>query len=147
MVNSILEQLGDDTTRSPAKTAAITLAVLIAGICLVFVLGRGNTESARQFRLQAPEQTQEGWQGKTLEEPSIKTHGSTAIQCYCPATGQALGLVNPSTPDGIDRAIAKAKECQPEWAKAPFSERRRVLKTILKCVRLSTTNGGQYCQP
>jgi acyl-CoA reductase-like NAD-dependent aldehyde dehydrogenase len=35
---------------------------------------------------------------------------------------------------GIDRAIAKAKEAQVEWAKTSFSQRRRVLKTMLKYV-------------
>jgi len=42
--------------------------------------------------------------------------------------------VNPSTPDGIDRAIAKATEAQEEWAKSTFKQRRRVLKTLLKYV-------------
>jgi acyl-CoA reductase-like NAD-dependent aldehyde dehydrogenase len=40
--------------------------------------------------------------------------------------------VNPSTPAGIDRAIAKAKEAQIEWAKTTFKQRRKVLKTLLK---------------
>lgn len=65
--------------------------------------------------------------------------GSSAIQCYCPANGRLLGLVNPSTPEGIDRAIAKAKEAQTEWAKTSFKQRRRVLKTILKCVKPRST--------
>jgi acyl-CoA reductase-like NAD-dependent aldehyde dehydrogenase len=60
--------------------------------------------------------------------------GSQLIQCYCPATGEALGRVNPSTADGIDRAIAKAKEAQVQWAKTTFSERRKVLKTMLQFV-------------
>ena len=58
--------------------------------------------------------------------------GSSAIQCYCPANGRLLGHVNPVTPDGIERAIIRAKEAQIEWAKTTFSQRRRVLKTILK---------------
>lgn len=40
--------------------------------------------------------------------------------------------MNPSTPEGIDRAIAKAKEAQIEWAKTTFKQRRKVLKTLLK---------------
>jgi acyl-CoA reductase-like NAD-dependent aldehyde dehydrogenase len=47
-----------------------------------------------------------------------------------------LGRVNPATPDGIDRAIIKAQEAQLAWAKTTFSQRRRVLKTILKYVNL-----------
>ena len=60
--------------------------------------------------------------------------GSSLLQCYCPATGEALGRVNPFTVEGIDRAIAKAKEAHVQWAKTSFSERRKVLKTMLKYV-------------
>lgn len=60
--------------------------------------------------------------------------GSTAIQCYAPATGQFLGLINPSSPAGIDRAIEQAKEAQKNWEKTTFSERRQVLRTLLAFV-------------
>nr|OQO18817.1 hypothetical protein B0A51_12603 [Rachicladosporium sp. CCFEE 5018] len=60
--------------------------------------------------------------------------GSTAIQCYSPATGQLLGLVNPSTPDGIDRAVAKAAKAQTEWAQTTFAQRRQVLRSLLNFV-------------
>ncbi|KAI4715917.1 ALDH-like protein [Aureobasidium sp. EXF-10727] len=50
------------------------------------------------------------------------------------ATGQLLGVINPSTPDGIDRAIARAQEAQRTWALTTFSQRRKVLKTLLKYV-------------
>jgi acyl-CoA reductase-like NAD-dependent aldehyde dehydrogenase len=42
--------------------------------------------------------------------------------------------VLPATKDGIDRAIASAKKAQVEWAQTSFSERRKVLKTMLKFV-------------
>ncbi|THX78934.1 ALDH-like protein [Aureobasidium pullulans] len=44
---------------------------------------------------------------------------------------ELLGVINPSTPDGIDRAIARAQEAQHTWALTTFSQRRRVLKTLL----------------
>jgi len=40
--------------------------------------------------------------------------------------------VNPATPDGINRAIARAGEAQVQWAKTSFRQRRRVLRTLLK---------------
>lgn len=58
--------------------------------------------------------------------------GSNDVQCYCPASGQLLGTITPSTPDGIDRAWVRAKDAQTEWAKTTFSERRKVLRTILR---------------
>lgn len=49
--------------------------------------------------------------------------------------------MNPSTPDGIDRAIAKAKKAQEEWSKTTFKQRRRVLKTLLKYIAMIHING------
>ena len=67
--------------------------------------------------------------------------GSSAIQCYCPANGRLLGFVNPSTPDGIDRAIGKAKKAQKEWLNTTFKQRRRVMKTLLKYITMIHPNG------
>lgn len=60
--------------------------------------------------------------------------GSSLIQCYAPATGEALGRVNPSTAAGIDRAVASAKAAQVQWAHTTFAERRKVLRTMLAFV-------------
>lgn len=93
-----------------------------------------TNEKAVDFSVPTPEQCEPGWSGKTLDEPTIKVSGSTAIQCYAPATGQFLGFINPATRNGIDRAISKAAEGQKEWARTTFSQRRRVLRTLLKFV-------------
>ena len=58
--------------------------------------------------------------------------GSTAIQCYAPATGEFLGLVNPTTPEGIDRAIEKAQTSQEKWQNTTFAQRRQVLRCLLQ---------------
>ncbi|KAI9786457.1 MAG: Meiotic Sister-Chromatid recombination aldehyde dehydrogenase [Geoglossum umbratile] len=60
--------------------------------------------------------------------------GSNLIQCYCPANGKLLGVVNPASPAAIDRSIAKAQEAQVEWAKTSFAQRRRVLQTLLRYI-------------
>lgn len=78
-----------------------------------------------------------------LSKPNIKSPGSTAIQCYAPATGQFLGYVNPSTPAGLDRAIAQASEAQKKWAQTTFAERRSVLRTLLQYV---LDNAEQICR-
>lgn len=106
----------------------------ILSIWLIYALLRVDPEKAVDFSIPPPEQCSPDWKGKTLDDPTIKVSGSTAIQCYAPATGQLLGLVNPATPDGIDRAIAKAAEAQLAWAKTSFLERRQVLKTLLKTI-------------
>lgn len=56
---------------------------------------------------------------------------SSLIQCYAPATGEALGRVNPSTAEDIDRCIAKARDAQVQWARTTFVQRRKVLRTML----------------
>jgi acyl-CoA reductase-like NAD-dependent aldehyde dehydrogenase len=73
-------------------------------------------------------------QYKQLTRDNPQIPGSSAVQCYCPATGQSLGVINPSTPDGIDRAITRAQEAQHKWALTTFSQRRKVLKTLLKYI-------------
>ena len=70
----------------------------------------------------------------TVDQTSIKLPGSTAVQCYAPATGQFLGLVNPSTPAAIDRAIAAADAAQKKWKDTSFEERKAVLRSLLRHV-------------
>lgn len=116
------------------------------------ILLRSEAEDAIEFSVPVPEACRSGWEGKQLDEPSIKvgharedydyladfdyfqTSGSTAVQCYSPATGRLLGLVNPVTADEIDRIVAKATKAQQAWAKSSFAERRQVLKSLLKYV-------------
>lgn len=86
-----------------------------------------ENETIKKFdlgTLNAPEDV------KILENPSIKASGSTAIQCYAPATGQFLGFVNPATPEGIDRTIEKARVAQEAWEYTTFKQRRQVLRCM-----------------
>ncbi len=126
-----------DLSRKAVPLDATTVSTALGALLVLWLLYRTfrpDNEKAVDFSVPTPEQCKPGWSGKTLNPPSIKISGSTAIQCYAPATGQLLGLINPVTPDGIDRAISKATEAQLEWARTSFSQRRRVLKTLLKFV-------------
>ncbi|KAK5149345.1 hypothetical protein LTR04_007173 [Oleoguttula sp. CCFEE 6159] len=109
---------------------------LIVALITVYLYRRLKPYSdvAIDYDVPTPEQCRPDWKGEVLESPSLKVSGSSAIHCYCPANGKYLGIVNPATPDGIDRAIAKAQEAQKEWAKTTFGQRRRVLETILKYI-------------
>ncbi|KAK6586534.1 hypothetical protein PZA11_001591 [Diplocarpon coronariae] len=64
----------------------------------------------------------------------LQAPGSTAIQCYAPATGEFLGLVNPTTPEGIDRAVEKAQSAQQRWKNTTFTQRRQVLRCMLRFI-------------
>lgn len=70
----------------------------------------------------------------TVDETAIKVSGSTAVQCYAPATGQFLGLINPSTPAAIDRAIDSAETAQQKWAETTFDQRKAVLRSLKRYV-------------
>lgn len=119
----------------PAEvTTLVQVFITAASLWLLYVLLRNDPEKAVDFTVAAPEQCRPGWRGRVLDDPSIKIPGSTAIQCYAPATGQLLGLINPSTPDGIERIITRASAAQTGWAKTTFAQRRQLLKTLLKFV-------------
>ncbi|KAI5369683.1 Putative aldehyde dehydrogenase domain, aldehyde/histidinol dehydrogenase [Septoria linicola] len=104
----------------------------LAIACAAFLLLRHDPEQAINFAVSSPEPCSPGWKGKGLAEPSIKVPGSSAIHCYAPASGEYLGLVNPSSPDRIDRIVSRATEAQKSWSQTTFSQRRQVLKTLLK---------------
>ena len=128
----LLQDLGAiDLDVSKAITAVV---VSFLSLWLLYRLLRSDAEKPVDFSVPTPEQCAPGWVGQELDQPAIKVSGSTAIQCYAPATGQFLGLVNPTTPDGIDRIITKAAATQQEWSTTTFTQRRRVLKTLLKFV-------------
>ncbi|KAG9759794.1 Aldedh-domain-containing protein, partial [Aureobasidium melanogenum] len=115
-------------------TVALTWVAVVFATAVLWLATKGESEAAVDFEVPLPKQCEPGWQGEVLHEPSLKISGSSAVQCYCPATGQLLGVINPSTPDGIDRAIARAQDAQRTWALTTFSQRRKVLRTLLKYV-------------
>ncbi|KAG2164529.1 hypothetical protein VTO58DRAFT_103048 [Aureobasidium pullulans] len=115
-------------------TVALTWVAVVFATAVLWFTTKGDSEAAVNFEVPLPKQCEPDWQGEVLQEPGLKISGSSAVQCYCPATGELLGVINPSTPDGIDRAIARAQEAQHTWALTTFSQRRRVLKTLLKYV-------------
>jgi acyl-CoA reductase-like NAD-dependent aldehyde dehydrogenase len=109
-------------------------AVGAATLYFLYLLLRNDAEAPVPYSVAPPEQARPGWRGPFIQEPTLKVSGSSLIQCYAPATGESLGRVNPSTAEGIDRAISKAKAAQVQWARTTFAERRKVLRTMLKFV-------------
>lgn len=113
----------------------------LAFVCLCLFVRAQPESRPIHYTIPAPK-LPEG-EPQILEKPTIKAPGSTAIQCYAPATGQLLGLVNPSTPAGLDRAIAAAAEAQQKWKGTTFAQRRAVLRTLLQHV---LDNQEQICR-
>ncbi|KAL9102863.1 MAG: hypothetical protein Q9163_002044 [Psora crenata] len=115
-----------------SAASAFLVSVVLVLIAFKWTVLDNDGERPVKFSVPIPEQCSPSWKAEILQEPSIKTPGSSAIRCYCPANGRLLGLVNAATPDGIDRAVGKAKEAQLQWAKTTFKQRRRVLRTLLQ---------------
>ncbi|KAI0886007.1 ALDH-like protein [Annulohypoxylon maeteangense] len=107
------------------------LVCIVVGGTILYFTHTDYWEKPKRYSVPPPKQADEV---KILDDPTIKVSGTTAIQCYMPATGQFLGFVNPSTPAGIDRAIEQAAAAQEKWAKTTFSERRAVLRSMLQYV-------------
>ncbi|KAK3903448.1 hypothetical protein C8A05DRAFT_43319 [Staphylotrichum tortipilum] len=92
------------------------------------------TSAARLSRIESSHSAQ-GHPHNSQRRFNLNTvPGSTALQCYAPATGQFLGLVNPSTTNAIDRAVEQAHAAQAKWASTSFRERRAVLRSLLQYV-------------
>jgi acyl-CoA reductase-like NAD-dependent aldehyde dehydrogenase len=128
-----------------SAAAMVGVASFIFGT--LWIVEYMKLEKAIPYTIAAPNPPGEG---RVLENPSIKVSrfqprlchnvnanicdsqasGSTAIQCYAPATGEFLGFVNPVTPEGIDRAIEKSQAAQQKWERTTFTHRRQVLRCI-----------------
>ncbi|KAI5464481.1 Aldehyde/histidinol dehydrogenase [Mariannaea sp. PMI_226] len=78
-----------------------------------------------------------------VDTPSVQIAGSTAINCYAPATGEFLKLANPLTPDGIDRAIDAADTAQRQWKQTTFAQRKAVLRSLLQYI---LDNAEEICR-
>ncbi|KAI0476155.1 Aldedh-domain-containing protein [Xylariaceae sp. FL0804] len=107
------------------------VAIIAAGLFLYYYTHIDHWDKPRRYTVPPPKRPEET---TILDRPTIHLPGSSAIQCYAPATGEFLGLVNPSTPAGIDRAVAQAAAAQRAWAATSFAERRAVLRSMLQHV-------------
>ncbi|KAI2614955.1 ALDH-like protein [Hypoxylon sp. NC1633] len=129
-----VDDFTDLMSEFPVNDFLFMLLPLVCAVVGGFILYHTHTDywdKPKRYTVPGPKQPEEV---KILDDPTLKVSGTTAIQCYNPATGQFLGYVNPSTPAGIDRAIAQAAAAQEKWAKTTFGERRKVLRTMLQYV-------------
>ncbi|KAK7402479.1 Meiotic Sister-Chromatid recombination aldehyde dehydrogenase [Neonectria punicea] len=120
---------------------SVTVTVLAVAFSL-FLIRVANSASGppRRYTVPAPKMPESP---STVETTSIKMPGSSAVQCYVPATGQFLGLVNPSTPAAIDRAVDAAAAAQKTWAQTTFAQRKAVLRSLMQYV---LDNAEQICR-
>ncbi|KAI9163281.1 Phospholipid-transporting ATPase DNF1 [Paramyrothecium foliicola] len=130
----------DLSEHTPALQVAIAIVAVAFSFLLIRISHAMSAPGPRRYTVPPPKLPDAE---TTIEQPGIKLPGSSAIQCYAPATGQFLGLVNPSTPAAIDRAIAAAHAAQRQWASTTFDERRAVLRSLMRYVM---DNAEQICR-
>ncbi|KAL6806518.1 ALDH-like protein [Trichoderma sp. SZMC 28013] len=145
LVAALSSRLGTQLDVSPAALQA-SFALLATVICGLIIRSAGAlavaaTASRPRHYVVPPPKLPE--KDSRVAQTSIKVSGSEAIQCYAPATGQFLGHVNPTTADGIDRAVASAAEAQRVWATTTFEQRKAVLRSLMKYVM---DNAEQICR-
>lgn len=68
--------------RIGARDAALLVLLSVVTLFAVRLLFRGASEEAIIFSVPVPEQCRAGWQGKQLEEPSIKVCGGDCSQSF-----------------------------------------------------------------
>src|ERR1700691_2270572 len=69
------------------------------------------------------------WQGKIYSNGWVDGSGGE-YPVTEPATGAELGRIGHATPADVARAARAAKDAQPAWAAAPYSERAAVLRRV-----------------
>ncbi|KAL7812868.1 aldehyde dehydrogenase family [Trichoderma aethiopicum] len=152
LVGAVSARLGSQLDISPAAIhASIALvATLICGLIVRTASAAAIAATASRPRHYVvpppafPEKTKESSSSSSVNSStSIRIPGSSAIQCYAPATGQFLGAVEPATEADIDAAIAAAAEAQRAWATTTFDRRRAVLRSLMRHVM---DNAEQICR-
>ncbi|MGB5811375.1 MAG: aldehyde dehydrogenase family protein [Polyangiales bacterium] len=66
-----------------------------------------------------------------LERRAGSSPSPSHIECFNPATKERLGVVRVDTPDDVEAAVVRGRVAQRQWARTPFSERKRVLRKLL----------------
>ena len=70
--------------------------------------------------------------GSQFPVDSLDLNDSGVLSCECPADGRSLGQHITDRPADIDTAVERATTAQRNWAASNFSQRRRLLKTLLR---------------
>ena len=58
----------------------------------------------------------------------------SVVKCWDPSTLTYLGEVKADTKDSVEQKIRKCRAAQEVWAKSSFSQRRQLMKTMLRFV-------------
>ncbi|KIX05716.1 uncharacterized protein Z518_03688 [Rhinocladiella mackenziei CBS 650.93] len=118
----------------------ILLAFLsISTLLVTGILLNAKTELTVRYNVPIPPPLQKT-SPRDIAEADYKLEDEGEVrngQIYprCPADGRSLGPpIVPATPSSIDSAISAAANAQQQWSHTTFSDRRRVLRALLRYV-------------
>ncbi|KAK5415651.1 Meiotic Sister-Chromatid recombination aldehyde dehydrogenase [Exophiala xenobiotica] len=112
------------------------LSIVTLWVTSIFL--RASKEHVVRFSVPVPPQLRSDWglKDEPAEQPpheDIIRNGR--IYPQCPADGRPLGPpIDPATDSAVDSAISSATQAQLQWSRTSFSERRRVLRTLLRYI-------------
>ncbi|EXJ94933.1 hypothetical protein A1O1_00051 [Capronia coronata CBS 617.96] len=118
-------------------TALLPVGILLFCVRFASHAFRLRDESPVRYTISPPPElnTTYGAKLEGIDHPSadVSEIRNGLIYPRCPADGRSLGApITPSTPSSIDNAISAAARAQLPWSQTAFSERRRVLRTLLR---------------
>lgn len=117
------------------------------GIWLVFQRYQRAHNSAVPFKFTIPEPAKVGWKSFVIDEPTLTSHetnddllpslnlqhqGRKYITSFDPATGLHIQTYLADDQEEIARKIEKADAAQLSWRETSFTQRRRVVRSLLK---------------
>lgn len=115
------------------------------GIWLVFQRYQRASNSAVPFKFSVPEPAEVGWKSFVIDDPTLTSHetnedllpsftiqGRKYITSFDPATGLHIQTYLADGKEEIAQKIEKADEAQLSWRETSFTQRRRVVRSLLK---------------
>ncbi|KAK0458471.1 meiotic sister-chromatid recombination aldehyde dehydrogenase [Desarmillaria tabescens] len=115
------------------------------GIWLVFQRYQRAHNSAVPFNFTIPDPAKVGWTSFVIDDPTLTSHetnedllpsfsiqGRKYITSFDPATGLHIHTYLADDKEEIVRKIVKADDAQLSWRETSFTQRRRVVRSLLK---------------
>ncbi|KAF5386922.1 hypothetical protein D9615_001926 [Tricholomella constricta] len=157
--------VGSDDDDQTGIDVVYPLSLFFAfGIWLVFQRYQKMHNSAVPFSYTAPQPADPKWESFAIRNPHLESHldteevmppmnvpGRRYITSFDPATGLHIGTFLADNEAEIEEKILKAGDAQKSWRETTFTQRRRVIRSLLKwlvdnqdvCARVACRDSGK----
>ncbi|GLB35450.1 putative aldehyde dehydrogenase family protein [Lyophyllum shimeji] len=157
--------VGYDDDEQTGIDVVYPLTIFFAfGIWLVVQRYHKMHNSAVPFYHAIPAAADPKWESVAIQNPHLESHldkeeimphievpGRRYITSFDPATGLHLGISIADSEEEIQNKIIQAGEAQKEWSHTTFTQRRRVIRSLMKwlvdnqevCARVACRDSGK----